>query len=160
MKAYWKDRSSENADVLRKFLTIDATKWQYTNGTRNSDRISPDNWNMDQFFLDRPGNDDIQLQLFYSYGSNPPLYPKWQEYFRQHQPQTLLTWGKNDAIFPAEGAYPYQRDLKNIEFHLLDTGHFALAEDGDEVAGLIRQFLMTRLPSEVASISRGDQALV
>ncbi|MCE5198550.1 MAG: alpha/beta hydrolase [Armatimonadota bacterium] len=151
-KAYWKDRSPENANALRKFLTIDATKWQYTNGTRNPDRISPDNWNMDQFFLDRPGNDEIQLQLFYSYGSNPPLYPKWQEYFRQHQPPTLLAWGKNDAIFPGEGAYPYQRDLKNIEFHLLDTGHFALVEDGNEIAGLIRQFLITSLPIEMAAI--------
>lgn len=152
LKAYWKNRSPENADALRKFLTIDATKWQYTNGTRKPERISPDNWNMDQFFLNRPGNDKIQLQLFYDYGSNPPLYPVWQEYFRQHQPPTLLVWGKNDAIFPAEGAYPYQRDLKSIEFHLLDTGHFALAEDGDEISSLIRQFLMTRLPTEIAAI--------
>lgn len=152
LKAYWKDRSPANADALRKFLTIDATKWQYTNGTRNPDRISPDNWNMDQFFLNRPGNDEIQLQLFYSYGSNPPLYPMWQEYFRQYQPPTLIAWGKNDAIFPAEGAYPYQRDLKNTEFHLLDTGHFALVEDRDEIASLIRNFLVTRLPVEVAAI--------
>ena len=96
---------------------------------------------MDQHFLDRPGNADVQLALFYSYGSNPPLYPKWQEYFRKHQPPTLVVWGKNDAIFPAAGAEPYKRDLKTVEFHLLDTGHFALEEDGDKIAELMRAFL-------------------
>ena len=110
-------------------------------GTRNAEAINPDNWIVDQYFLDRPGNNDIQLQLFYSYGSNPPLYPEWQEYFRTHQPPTLLVWGKNDYIFPAEGAYPYQQDLKNIEFHLLDTGHFALEEDGELIAQEIRDFM-------------------
>ncbi|MCI0639530.1 MAG: alpha/beta fold hydrolase [Gemmataceae bacterium] len=79
--------------------------------------------------------------LFYSYGSNPPLYPKWHAYFRKHQPPTLIVWGKNDKIFPAEGAHPYKRDLKNLEFHLLDTGHFALEEDGDRIATLMREFL-------------------
>ena len=96
--------------------------------------------------MDRPGNKDIQLALFYSYGSNPPLYPQWQEYFRKHQPPTLIVWGKNDFIFPAEGAYPYQRDLKNVEFHLLDTGHFALEEDGATIAALIRGFLAKQNP--------------
>jgi pimeloyl-ACP methyl ester carboxylesterase len=141
LKAYWRDRSSENADKLRQFLTLDATKWQYTHGVRHPQVISPDNWIMDQYFLDRPGNNEIQLALFYSYGSNPPLYPQWQEYFRIYQPPTLVVWGKNDFIFPAEGAYPYQRDLKNIEFHLLDTGHFALEEEGDAIANHIRRFL-------------------
>jgi pimeloyl-ACP methyl ester carboxylesterase len=91
--------------------------------------------------MDRPGNKEIQLQLFYDYGSNPPLYPKWQAYFQEYQPPMLIAWGKNDYIFPAEGAYPYQRDLKHVEFHLLDTGHFALEEDGDLIASLIRDFL-------------------
>jgi pimeloyl-ACP methyl ester carboxylesterase len=104
VKAYWKDKSEANADALRKLLTVDATKWQYTNGVRNVETISPDNWIVDQSLLDRPGNKDIQLQLFYDYGSNPPLYPKWQAYFRQYQPPTLIVWGKNDEIFPAEGA--------------------------------------------------------
>jgi pimeloyl-ACP methyl ester carboxylesterase len=85
------------------------------------------------------------LALFYSYGTNPPLYPQWQEYFRKYHPPTLIVWGKNDYIFPAEGAYPYQRDLKDVEFHLLDTGHFALEEDGEEIANHIRQFLTSRL---------------
>jgi len=141
LKAYWKDRTPENGDALRKLLTLDATKWQYTHGTRNSETISPDNWNIDQRLLDREGNQEIQLAMFYDYGSNPGRYPKWQEYLRKHQPPTLIVWGKNDPIFPAEGAYPYKRDLENLEFHLLDTGHFALEEDGDAIARLIRDFL-------------------
>ncbi|MGA7827970.1 MAG: alpha/beta hydrolase [Geobacteraceae bacterium] len=103
--------------------------------------MSPDNWNIDQPLLDRPGNEDIQLALFYSYGSNPPLYPTWQASFREHQPPTLVVWGKNDSIFPAAGAEPYKRDLKNLEFHLLDTGHFALEEEGGTIDELMRNFL-------------------
>ena len=145
IKAYWQERSPENADKLRPFFTLETTKWQYTNGVRNPEAISPDTWNMDQLFLDRPGNVEIQLALFYSYGTNPPLYPQWQEYFRKYQPPTLIVWGKNDYIFPAEGAYPYKRDLKDVEFHLLDTGHFALEEEGDAIANHIGQFLTSRL---------------
>ncbi len=100
---------------------------------------------IDQHLLDRPGNKEIQLQLFYSYGSNPARYPEWQGYLRRHQPPTLIVWGKNDQIFPAEGAYPYKRDLKNLELHLLETGHFALEEDGDVIAGLMRRFLETNV---------------
>ena len=142
IKAYWNERSKENANTLREsLLTVEATKWQYTNGVRNAETIAPENWLNDQYLLERPGNKDIQLQLFYDYGSNLPLYPKWQAYFRDHQPPTLIVWGKNDYIFPEEGAHPYKRDLKNIEFHLLDTGHFALEEDGDTMADLITCFL-------------------
>ena len=141
IKAYWSDRSETNAAALRHLLTVGATQWQYTNGVRQLAAISPDNWVVDQALLDRPGNVDIQLALFYDYGSNPPLYPKWQEYFRRHQPPTLIVWGKNDYIFPADGAHPYRRDLKNVEFHLLDTGHFALEEDGVTIAEHIRSFL-------------------
>jgi pimeloyl-ACP methyl ester carboxylesterase len=140
IKAYWQNRSKENEAALRKLLTIDATKWQYTHGVRNVEAISPDNWLVDQPLLDRPGNAKIQLQLFYSYGTNPPLYPQWHEYFRKQQPPTLIAWGKNDQIFPADGAHPYKRDLKNIDFHLLDTGHFALEEDCELVAELICSF--------------------
>jgi len=141
IKKYWKDRSAQNAEPLRKLLTYESTKWQYTNGVRNVECISPDAWTADQYLLDRPGNDEIQLQLFYDYSSNPPLYPKWQAYFRKYQPPTLVVWGKNDSIFPAEGAETYKRDLKNLEFHLLDTGHFALEEDGDLIARYIGDFL-------------------
>jgi pimeloyl-ACP methyl ester carboxylesterase len=142
IKAYWQDKSNENGDVLRNsLLTIEATKWQYMNGVRDPETIAPENWFHDQYLMDRPGNKDIQLQLFYDYGSNPPLYPEWQAYFHEHQPPTLIVWGKNDYIFPEEGAHPYKRDLKNLEFHLLDTGHFALEEDGDEIAHLITCFM-------------------
>lgn len=127
--------------VLRKFLTINAMKWQYTQGARNLNHISPDTWTLDQALIDREGNKEIQLQIFYDYGSNPPLYPQWQAYFRKYQPPTLVVWGKNDPIFPAKAAEPYKRDLKNLEFHLLDTGHFALEEDGDLIAAYINNFL-------------------
>ncbi|MEH1934218.1 MAG: alpha/beta hydrolase [Nostoc sp.] len=147
IKAYWQERSPENAEKLKYLVSLEATKWQYTNGVRNLEAISPDTWTIDQHFLDRPDNGEIQLALLYSYGTNPPLYPQWQEYFRQYQPPTLIVWGKNDYIFPADGAYPYQRDLKDVEFHLLDTGHFALEEDGDAIANYIDQFLTSRLQS-------------
>ncbi|MEH2221617.1 alpha/beta fold hydrolase [Nostoc sp.] len=143
IKAYWQERSPENADKLKHLVTLEATKWQYTNGVRNLEAISPDTWTIDQHFLDRPGNDEIQLALLYSYGTNPPLYPQWQEYFRKYQPPTLIVWGKNDYIFPAEGAHPYKRDLKDVELHLLDTGHFALEEEGDAIADHIHRFLTT-----------------
>ena len=130
-----------NEDALRFLVTLEATQWQYTNGVRNKEAISPDNWHVTQRLLDRPGNAEIQLQLFYDYGSNPPLYPNWQAYFREHQPRTLIVWGKNDEIFPEAGAHPYKRDLKTLDFHLLDTGHFALEEDGDVISKHICDFL-------------------
>ncbi|REK12227.1 MAG: alpha/beta hydrolase [Planctomycetota bacterium] len=141
LKAYWKHGTSEFAEPLRSLLSLDATKFQFTHGVRNAALISPDNWHHVQPLLDRPGNAEIQLALFYSYGSNPPLYPRWQEYLRRHQPPTLIVWGQNDPIFPAAGAYPFKRDLKHPEFHLLDTGHFALEEEGPQIAKLIRDFL-------------------
>ena len=142
IKAYWADKTDENAKALKDaLLTIGATEWQYTNGTRNKETISPDNWIVDQAKLDRPGNKEIQLELFYSYGTNPALYPEWQAYFRKYQPPTLLVWGKGDYIFPEEGAHPYKRDLKNLDFHILDTGHFALEEDGDVIANHIQRFM-------------------
>jgi len=142
IKAYWKDSAKkEKRDALRGFLQPEATRWQYTHGVRNAESISPDCWTHDQSLLDRMGNDEIQLDLFLSYGSNPPLYPRWQEYFRTHQPPMLIVWGKNDQIFPAAGAEPYKRDLKTLEYHLLDTGHFALEEEGDTIARLMRDFL-------------------
>jgi len=142
IKAYWKDKTAANGQALADaLLTIGATEWQYTNGTRNKASISPDNWIVDQAKLDRAGNKEIQLELFYSYGTNPALYPEWQEYFRDEQPPTLLVWGKGDYIFPEEGAHPYKRDLKNLDFHILDTGHFALEEDGKTISTLILKFM-------------------
>ncbi len=106
-----------NDEALRFLVTLGATQWQYTNGVLNREAISPDNWHVTQRLLDRPGNEEIQLQLFYDYGSNPPLYPAWQAYLRRHQPPTLIVWGANDEIIPAAGAHPYKKDLENLEFH-------------------------------------------
>ena len=145
IRNYWEKPSEENATKLREFLKLEATKWQYTHGTRNPANVSPDSYNFDQFLLDRPGNKDIQLKLFYDYRSNPPLYPEWQAYFRKHQPPTLVVWGKNDQTFVAAGAEAYKRDLKNIDFHLLDTGHFALEEDSEVIAEHIRKFFENRV---------------
>jgi len=145
IRKYWKDRTPENAQPLAGFISPDGVKWQYTHGVRNAAVISPDNWNVDLRHLTREGNPKIQLALFYDYQNNVPHYPAWQAYFRKHQPPTLIVWGKNDYIFPAEGAYPYKRDLNNLEFHLLDTGHFALEEDGQVIADAIRQFLTKQL---------------
>lgn len=141
IRVYWKDRTPANAEPLAGFISPEGVKWQYTHGVRNVQTISPDNWNVDLRHLTRQGNPEIQLALFYDYQHNVPLYPEWQAYFRKFQPPALIVWGKNDYIFPAEGAYPYQRDLKNLEFHLLDTGHFALEEDGQVIADKIRGFL-------------------
>jgi pimeloyl-ACP methyl ester carboxylesterase len=145
IRVYWKDRTPENAQPLAQFISPDGVKWQYTHGVRNEETISPDNWNVDLRHLTREGNPEIQLALFYDYQNNVPHYPAWQAYFRKHQPPTLIVWGKNDYIFPAEGAHPYKRDLKNLEFHLLDTGHFALEEDGQVIAERIRRFLNKQL---------------
>jgi len=145
IKAAYKQPEMTNDDALRFLTTLGATKWQYTNGVPDVAAISPDNWGHVQPLLDREGNQEIQLQMFYSYGSNPPLYPAWQEYLRTQQPPTLIVWGEKDEIFPAAGAEPYKRDLKDLEYHLIDTGHFALETHGQEIADLIRSFLKRKV---------------
>ncbi len=145
IKAYWaagKDADAER-DALRFLVSAEATVWQWTTGVRDEANINPDNYLVVQPLLDREGNEDIQMDLFFDYGSNPPLYPAWQKYFRDHQPPMLITWGKNDPIFPEQGAHPYLRDLPDAELHLFDTGHFALEEDGVEIAELITRFMNT-----------------
>lgn len=143
---YWKDPvNPENIEGVAVMLKPESTRWQYLHGVQDETRISPDNWQHDQPLLDRPGNREIQLQLFLSYGTNPPLYPKWQAYFRKYQPPTLITWGANDEIFPPSGAHPYKRDLQNVEFHLLNAGHFALEDHHKEIAGWIDGFLKKNL---------------
>ncbi len=141
IKKYWNDYTLENGKPLEGFHSPDGLKWQYTHGVQDVTTISPDNWNIDLQHLTREENNEIQLAMFYDYRTNVPLYPEWQKYFRDHQPPTLIVWGKNDHIFPAEGAHPYKKDLTNLEFHLLDTGHFALEEKGDEIAHYILNFL-------------------
>lgn len=144
IKAYWADPSDNNRESLRDtLLTMEATHWQWTHGIPEEDLelVSPDNWHHDQFLLDRPGNKDIQLQLFLSYGSNVPLYGEWQKLFREYQPPALIVWGKGDVIFPEAGAHPYRRDLGNLETHILDTGHFALETHLDFISSRITAFL-------------------
>lgn len=141
IKAYWRTGGSTEREAIRWLTSIKATKWQYTNGVKDLSLVSPDTWTLDQALLDRPGNAEIQLDLFYDYRTNIPLYAQWQAYFRQHKPPTLVLWGKNDAIFVAAGAAPYQRDLPNARVHLFDTGHFALETHGEEIAKLMRNFL-------------------
>ena len=141
-RQYWQDPKDQEAiNHLGSLLTLEATKWQFTHGTREPDAISPDNWLVVQPLLDRPGNAYVQLELALDYGNNLPRYPEWQAYLREHQPPTIITWGRHDEIFPASGALPYLRDLPNAELHLLDTGHFALEEDGDLIAALVRRWL-------------------
>ncbi len=147
IKAYWTDHSEEHRKALYKLVAPDTTIFQYTDGMSDVIRIAPENWVYDQVFLDRPGNRDIQMDLFYDYRTNVPLYPKVQAYFRKHQPPTLIVWGKNDKIFPADGAYPYKRDLHDLEFHLIDLGHFALEDKSDEMVPLIRDFLRRKISS-------------
>lgn len=141
VKAYWANRSQANRDALGVLVTPALTKFQYTDGVGEIARISPDNWMIDQALLDRPGNRDIQMDLFLDYGTNVPLYPAFQAFFRERKPPTLIVWGKNDKIFPEAGAHPYLRDLPNAELHILDTGHFALEDKLDVMVPLIRNFL-------------------
>jgi pimeloyl-ACP methyl ester carboxylesterase len=141
IKAYWSDHSEAHRKALYGLVAPETTKFQYVDGVSDVSRISPDNWVNDQALLDRPGNAEIQMDLFYDYRTNLPLYPAVQAYFRKYQPPTLIVWGKNDKIFPADGAYPYKRDLRKLEFHLIDTGHFALEDKADVMVPLIRAFL-------------------
>ena len=139
---YWEDRSDKNAEVLLGWLlTIEGTKWHYLHGVKDPSKISPDNWIIDQAYQDRPGNKDIQLAILYNARRNLDAYARWQEYFRQNQPPTLIAWGKNDGIFTVQGAELYKRDIPSAELHFLDTGHFALEEELDRIAHLIRDFL-------------------
>jgi pimeloyl-ACP methyl ester carboxylesterase len=141
LRALWAERSSGTERAVREFLSPAATKFQYTHGAKDLTKISPDSYTADQLFLDRPGNDAVQLELFYNYASNLVLYPHWQAYFRTHQPPTLLVWGINDPFFTVEGAQAFQRDLPKAELYLLDTGHFALEEESETIAKHIVRFL-------------------
>jgi pimeloyl-ACP methyl ester carboxylesterase len=141
IKRYWSDPRPENRAALQFLVEEKSTRWQYENGVADHTRLDPTTWTLDQVGLDRPGNREIQMDLFYDYRTNVPLYPQFQAFFRKYQPPTLIVWGKNDVIFPPEGAAPYRRDLPDAETHLLDTGHFALETHGDEIAGRILSFL-------------------
>lgn len=147
IKAYWASGSKADREVLRGATTLAATREQYLDGVTDPSRIDPTTWLVDQALLDRPGNTEIQLDLFYDYRTNVALYPKIHEFFRNQQPPTLIVWGRNDKIFPAEGAQAYLRDLPKAELHLLDSGHFALEDKGPEITSLMLDFLNRQLPT-------------
>ena len=141
MQAFWANRDAETEKPVRSLLAAETTRFQYTHGAKNPAAVSPDSWTFDQMFLDRPGNDSIQLDLLHDYPSNVALYDEWHRYFREHQPRTLIVWGRNDPFFTPEGAKAFLRDLPEAELHLLDTGHFALEEESGFIASKIRALL-------------------
>ncbi|GAA3765672.1 alpha/beta fold hydrolase [Terriglobus aquaticus] len=140
MKPFWIDRNAETEKPVRELLKKETTIFQYTHGTKDSSRINPDSYTMDQLFLDRPGNDAVQLDLLHDYQSNLALYDGWHEFFRSKQPKTLIVWGKNDPFFTVEGAQAYLRDIPKAELHLIDTGHFALEDSSEFIAEQIVKF--------------------
>jgi len=138
---YWKDKNPETERKIKDLLTLETTKFQYTQGFRNPQNVSPDSYTFDQFTLDRPGNDAIQLALFYDYQNNVKQYPQWHEALRKAKPPVLAVWGKNDPIFLPAGAEAYKRDVPDAEIHFVDSGHFALEEDSPEIARYMLAFL-------------------
>lgn len=142
IRKYWAEPTAGNREVIREnILTFEGTRWQYTHGVTNSDRIAPESYTLDAALLERPGNKDIQLDLFLDYASNVSLYPKFQEYFRKAKPPLLAIWGKNDPFFIPAGAEAFRRDLPNAQIQFLDTGHFAIETHPVEIARAIRGFL-------------------
>jgi len=141
IKAYWQDASPANRNALRAFLTPETTRWQYTHGVPDPTIVSPDGQNLDNFYLARPGADEIQLDLFGDYKSNVALYPSFQDYFRTHKPPFLAVWGKNDPFFVPPGAEAFKRDNPRAVVRFFDTGHFALETHAREIADSIRDFL-------------------
>ncbi len=141
IERYWRDPSDANRQALRVLLTSDSIRWQYEHGVADPALVSPDGWALDAFYTQRPGIDEIQLDLFLDYASNVKLYPAFQAYFREHRPKLLAIWGKNDPFFLPPGAEAYRRDLPNAEIRFLDTGHFALETHAPEIAATIADFL-------------------
>ena len=141
IQKYWQEPTAENRDALRNFLTPEATKWQYTHGVPDESLVAPESYALDSALLARPGNDEIQLDLFLDYASNVALYPKFQEYFRTKQPPLVALWGKNDPFFLPPGAEAFKRDIPDAVVRFFDTGHFALETHAAEIGAAIRDFL-------------------
>ena len=156
IRAYWENPTEENRNNLRAFLQADTTKFQYQHGEADTTRIAPESYTLDQHFLDRPGNDEIQLDLFGDYQSNVAAYSKFHEYFRAHKPATLAVWGKNDPFFLPAGAEAFRRDIPEAEIRFVDGGHFALESHLDEIALIIRAFLARTLDTEQGTALFGE----
>jgi pimeloyl-ACP methyl ester carboxylesterase len=143
IRTYWREPTKANRDALRSFLSPETTFWQYTHGVSDPSAVSPDGYSLDDFYMARPGADEIQLDLFGDYKSNVALYPEFQSYFRKYKPPFLAVWGKNDPFFLPAGAEAFKRDIPNADVRFFDTGHFALETHCDEIASAIREFLVT-----------------
>ncbi|GJH16940.1 alpha/beta hydrolase [Caballeronia novacaledonica] len=141
IRAYWQAPTQANRDALRAMLTKDTTKWQYTHGVPDVSAISPDGYTLDDYYLNRPGAHDVQLDLFGDYRNNVALYPAFQAYFREHQPKFLAVWGKNDPFFLPPGAEAFKRDIPHADVRFFDTGHFALETHATQIAAAITEFL-------------------
>jgi pimeloyl-ACP methyl ester carboxylesterase len=151
IQKYWKEPNDANRTALREFLKPEATKWQYTHGVQDASLVAPEAYELDSALLARPGNDEIQLDLFLDYASNVALYPKFQEYFRTKQPPLLAVWGKNDPFFLPPGAEAFKRDIPGAEVHFFETGHFALETHHGEIGKTIREFLDRKLASKATT---------
>lgn len=145
IRKMWDDRNEETEQNVLDLLTLDITRWQHKEGASKPETISPDGYKMDQLFMDRPGNKQIQLELLHDYRNNLKKYAKWHSFFKNHQPPALIVWGRNDEFFPEAGAIAYKQDLNNVELHMLDSGHFPLEEYADVTALFIRKFLTYHL---------------
>ena len=144
IRKYWSEPTAANREVIRQnILTFEGTRWQYTHGVSNPDAIAPESYTLDATLLERPGNKEIQLDLFLDYASNVRLYPNFQEYFRKAKPPLLAVWGKNDAFFIPAGAEAFRKDLPKAQVRFLDTGHFAIETHAAEIAAAIKEFLAT-----------------
>jgi pimeloyl-ACP methyl ester carboxylesterase len=141
IRAYWEEASPANRQKLRAFLTPETTVWQYTHGVPDPSIVSPDGYSLDNFYMSRPGADELQLDLFGDYKSNVALYPTFQAYFRTHKPPFLAVWGKNDPFFLPPGAEAFKRDIPDADVRFFETGHFALETHCEEIAAAIRDFL-------------------
>jgi pimeloyl-ACP methyl ester carboxylesterase len=151
IQKYWKEPTGENRAALREFLKPEATKSQYLYGVQDATQLAPETYALDSALLARPGNDEIQLDLFLDYASNVALYPRFQEYFRSKRPPVLAVWGKNDPFFVPAGAEAFKRDIPSAEIHFYDTGHFALETHHQEIAKAIREFLDRKLSSQTSA---------
>ena len=151
IQKYWKEPTTENRAALRQFLTPETTKWQYLHGVQDVSLVAPESYELDSALLARPGNDEIQLDLFLDYASNVALYPKFQEYFRTKRPPLLAVWGNGDPFFLPPGAEAFKRDNPSAEVHFYNTGHFALETHAQEIATAIRDFLGRKLSQQVSA---------
>ena len=145
IRDFWADRNEHTENALLPAFTMEGLKWQYTHGTRNPENVNPDTWHLDYLRMSRPNAHRVNLDLWNDYQNNLKLYPKWQEYLRTHQPPVLVVWGKNDEYFPESGAAAFKKDVRNIDYNIYDTGHFALEENAAEIMEKIRAFMKKSL---------------